>query len=129
MKTMFVKGLYLLVCWMFSFSLTAQTPVVIKPTPEELADNQTEVMTADLSLNGKQKQKVKEINLDYAKKMENFISEKTGWVEAFEAKISGLKAVLTNEQFQKWQLKRASWAGKIKEHLDIIHSTVSETDI
>lgn len=83
---------------------------------EEMAKQQTEHMKKSLGLTEDQAAKVEAINLKYAKQREaarETVAEKreekrTQMTEKMEAQNNELKAVLTEEQFQKLESQRAA---------------------
>ncbi len=119
MKTMLAKGLYLLWGCLYYISLVAQnTPATV--LPEELADNQTETMHSELSLTPDQMQKIRAINLKYAKEqLEIEKSGKTGLAESIRSKLVELKHILTAEQYNKWEAKRSYWMNLVQDNLAV----------
>ncbi len=126
MKTILATGLYLLLGFVFCFSMDSQRPVIIPPTPEELAHNQTEVMSQELSLTSEQKAKVGEINLKYAKQ---FAAIKTpDPTKLHNDRMAELGKIFTAEQSQKWQDRRTYLLNLVKS-LPLDPATSSEGDI
>lgn len=80
-------------------------------SPEQRAEQESALMRDSLGLSDAQYNKVYEINLDYAKKMQELRNNAEGdWSsmrEAFAAlrqeQNEALKKVLTTEQYEKWQ--------------------------
>ncbi len=80
-------------------------------TPEERATQQSALMRDSLALSDAQYEKVYELNLYYARKMQELRNDADGdraaMREQFEAlrqaQNDALRKVLTAEQFEKWQ--------------------------
>lgn len=80
-------------------------------SPEEMANRQTARMAEELDLSEAQVEKIKELNLLYAKKMRelraNAGDDRTGMREKmgalFQEKETELKKYLTTEQFEKYK--------------------------
>ncbi len=76
----------------------------------ERAEMQSNLMRDSLSLSGAQYEKVKEINLEYAVKNDELRKKSEGDFTALREQMQALrqeqnealKAVLTNEQYEKW---------------------------
>ncbi|WP_432797741.1 hypothetical protein [Poriferisphaera sp. WC338] len=86
----------------------------VQGTPaKERAVEQTQKMTAVLGLTRSQKISVGQINMDAARQVRVIVEEKRGWSQTnksldsvFEMKQKRLKAVLANEQFEKYMQMR-----------------------
>jgi Spy/CpxP family protein refolding chaperone len=91
-----------------------------RPSSDDIAKKQTEQMTKNLSLTDDQKAKVDAINLKYAKKQEEAFKSSKEDREAKreemkktrDAKDSELKAVLTADQYTKYQQIREEQKNK-----------------
>ncbi len=104
MKTILAMGLYLLLGFVFCFSMDSQKLMVLSPTAEELANNQTELMHQVLSLTSEQKEKVGEINLKYAKQLAE--TKTPDLTKSYSDKMVELGEVFTVEQSKKWMERR-----------------------
>ncbi len=100
--------------------LAADIDALKGTTPEERAEAQTLMMKEELGLDAAAVDKVRAINLEYAKKMDPTIQGPDGPLlksrEAFnlqEQKEGELKAVLTPEQFQKYRTSKL----EMKDHI------------
>ena len=113
-----IRYLFFFLFGMMTFAATAQErgPRVIDP--KERADKQTERMTADLTLDENQQERVHAINLKYITQQRDYImamrESGTRDREALRAqretwrkdRMVELKQVLTTEQYKKqWQLE------------------------
>ncbi len=95
---------------MAGLTLQAQPGGGRAQNPEQRAEQQTATMTEKLSLSEAQAGKVKEINLKYAKKMQEARDQANGDWEAMRGTMgtmrteqdSELQTVLTEEQWQQW---------------------------
>jgi len=109
-------------------SLTAETEaekieeVIDRTTPEGRAASQTQQMKKELGLNQDQIDKVREINLKYARKVqttvdgsEEEIQELRQMQEIGEEKDREMKAVLSAEQFSKYLAMKEQIREKIRE--------------
>ena len=115
MKTLIQKSILMAVLFTFSLSMLAQGPGNReRRTPEERAKNQTEMMVKELKLDKDQEKKVSEINLKYAKMMDD-TREKAGGDRdkirenmrtQMEEKNKELKKILTDDQYKIWQTKQ-----------------------
>ncbi len=84
-------------------------------SPEEMANAQTERMKTDLALDEAQTEQVSALNLKYAQKQAAAREEAAGDREAMRATMGSLreeknkelKAILTAEQYQKWETIQA----------------------
>src|SRR4051812_20297953 len=91
-------------------------------SPEERAAKQTQRMEERLGLTPEQKGRVYEINLFYARDNDHANDMKSGPDKRNEKqaiahdKNADMKAVLTGEQFQKYQQMVAEHREKIREH-------------
>ncbi|MCU7375713.1 hypothetical protein PEC18_34080 [Paucibacter sp. O1-1] len=79
-------------------------------------------MTASLKLDAEQTQKVGQINLKYAQKMDPVIEGSGSKMSRFKAfksinkdKEAELKGVLTTQQFQQFQKQQQEMKDKLKE--------------
>lgn len=80
-------------------------------SPEQRAEMQSNMMRDSLSLSDAQFEKVKEINLEYNKKFDEMRNNSEGDWSAMREQMGAirkqqddaLKAVMTSEQFEKWQ--------------------------
>jgi hypothetical protein len=91
-------------------------------TPEERADFQTNRMQEFLTLSDEQTEKVREINLKYAKEMQQiFESEgpreekKSNMRALHEQKQNELKEVFSEEQYEKYRSKKKEMKKQMKE--------------
>ena len=78
------------------------------PSAESVAKKQTERMAEKLSLTNEQKAQIETINLKYAQKSQEARqaekeAQKAGFQQFKEEKNAELKAVLTDEQYTKYQ--------------------------
>ncbi|MEN2280830.1 DUF4890 domain-containing protein [Algoriphagus sp. SE2] len=104
-----------------------------RPSPEERAQKQTEMMAKQLELSETQKAEILAINLENAKKreaeMEARKSEMDSRREQMKEQDEAIKKVLTEEQRAKWvELKEAKRdrregrpRGEIRERSEIPH--------
>lgn len=84
--------------------------------PEAMAERQTKYMVKELDLNDEQTTQVQEINLAFAKKLQEARKELKGDREAMQelraeldtARDEELKAIFTEEQFATYQELKAS---------------------
>lgn len=91
--------------------------------PEDKADIETHRMKEKLDLSDKQAEKVKKINLEYAQKLEKARQEKDGDREQMQnmtakihqEKADKMKAVLSKEQYQKFEKMHSDKEGKRPE--------------
>jgi len=102
-----------------------------RPTPEERAQKQTEMMAKHLELSDEQKAEILAINLENAKKreaeMEARKAEMDSRREEMKAQDEAIKKVLTEEQRAKWvELKESQRdrrgrrpGGEIRERGDL----------
>ncbi len=112
----------LLVVLLFScFTLMAQKPM--KPA-EDRAAKLTEWMKTNLKLSDDQVTKVQDINLKYARKMDelhNSSQDKNAKMMAMksdgEAKDGELKQVFTNDQYQAYEAKKADMKKQMKAEM------------
>lgn len=101
---------------LFVFSLAvlglqAQNGRGFRMEPEALAQRQTDDMAEQLALSEAQKEKVHQVNLNFAQKMKAAREEADGdWTAMRETigalrkeKNAELKKYLTGEQFKKWE--------------------------
>lgn len=80
-------------------------------TPDDRAKRQTERMTEELGLNADQATRVEAINAKYAEKgqamriehKEKMADMKGKGAELHDARMADMKAVLTTEQYAKWE--------------------------
>jgi hypothetical protein len=85
--------------------------------PEKRAKHQTEWMKTELSLSDDQTAKVDDINVRYAKKMKELREQNRQQMKALhEEEKKELSQVLTKEQNDKLEAKRAEMKAKRKEH-------------
>ncbi|QHT70395.1 DUF4890 domain-containing protein [Rhodocytophaga rosea] len=105
-----------------SFAQTAQTTPREKKTPEERAQLTTDRMVKGLALNEAQAAKLKEVNLQQAKKMEALKEEHAQERQELRKEATNIhasveqeyKAILTPEQYQKYQQNREKQVEKRK---------------
>ena len=91
-----------------------------RPSPEEMAARQTKQMTEKLQLDEAQTAKVKEINLTYAKKMQEVRDNNRGNREAMREAVTALqkeksaelKTVLSEEQLKSYEEMLAKRGGR-----------------
>lgn len=84
-----------------------------KSTPEDRAKRQTEWMKSELTLDSAIESKVYYINLRYAKDNQSIINSGEGKLSKIKrakanstAKDNELKSILSNEQYEKYHLKK-----------------------
>jgi periplasmic protein CpxP/Spy len=107
-----MRAKFLLVITLFVFGITAvnaqkQNADKPRPTPLQVAYNQTEWMKTELKLDDKQKTDVSNINLKYAKLRDQIFQANKGNKEVIQPKMkelnsqknAELKKVLTADQF------------------------------
>jgi len=88
-------------------------------SPEERAEWQAKTMTDSLGLSEAQSNKVREIGLKYGKKMQEARAAAEGDWESMRGTMQAirdeqdkeLQTVMTQEQWQKWELVRANMRG------------------
>ncbi|MBK8580872.1 MAG: hypothetical protein WAT61_12735 [Flavobacteriales bacterium] len=96
----------------------AQTAEHAKKTAIEKAERRTERLATDLGLNADQKVKIGEINLNYAKAMEQVktipdAKSRKGREDTLKGnRERGYHTVMTPEQFTKWNSMRAEKKAK-----------------
>ncbi|WAC13453.1 hypothetical protein [Dyadobacter pollutisoli] len=112
----FILSLFFAVNQVFAQSELKQMPA------DQRAKLQTERMTASLKLDAEQTQKVGQINLKYAQKMDPVIEGSGSKMSRFKAfksinkdKEAELKGVLTTQQFQQFQKQQQEMKDKLKE--------------
>ncbi|MBL7953250.1 MAG: hypothetical protein JNM62_16200 [Flavobacteriales bacterium] len=115
-------------------TVAAQAQDKERKTPEERARMRTEHMTKDLGLSAEQATKVQAINLKYADQGEELRKEREA--DRAEARNDGkalhdahdaeMKAVLTPEQYGKWQAKKAAMKTKRMEKRKTIKAQQSK---
>lgn len=114
MKMVFKTGVFFVLISLFTLNLSAQTDSKVRKeanTKESTAKQQAEKIAIDLGLNADQKAKIKEINKKYydqrkqksEKEKAVRLAQKEEMKKSREAKEAEIKAVLTPEQFEKWQ--------------------------
>lgn len=116
-----IRSIALLVCFTF-IALTAQaqeqerTPL----TSEERATKWTEWMKNELSITAEQEPEVHAINLKYAQQTESVRTQDGSRRSKFKdvksidnAKDEELKAILTPEQFEKYQARKQEMRKKV----------------
>jgi Spy/CpxP family protein refolding chaperone len=106
----------MMIAVLVGLTVAAQAQDKERKTPEERAQMRTEHMTKELGLSAEQAAKVQAINLKYADQGEELRKEREG--DHAEARKDGkamrdahdaeMKAVLTPEQYTKWQEKKAA---------------------
>jgi hypothetical protein len=91
-------------------------------TPEERAQLQTEYLKTNLQLDEQQTQKVSEINLKYAQKMESVLKGGGGKLSKMRSaksingqKEAEYKQVFNSEQYKKYSEIKAEMKEKMKE--------------
>ncbi|MGV9012456.1 MAG: DUF4890 domain-containing protein [Flavobacteriales bacterium] len=113
-----MKAILLSLAFAIGLGAHAQSADHAKKTAEEKAERRTERMTTDLGLNADQKAKIAEINLSYAKTMEqvsHIPDQKSRDGRETVVKSSrerGYQTVMTPEQFTKWNAMRAEKKAK-----------------
>ncbi len=100
----------------FCVAAAAQTYKKTKQDLDDWAAKRTEMMTKNLSLNSEQVKKVKEINLDYARKMDGVSG--SAWTKLDDERDAEFKKVLTADQYTKWQGNKKDWLDKLKATWD-----------
>ncbi|MCD7971198.1 MAG: DUF4890 domain-containing protein [Candidatus Azobacteroides sp.] len=109
-----MKKLVMILVSVFTLSSVAFSQERTRPSAEDMAKKQTERMAEKLSLTNDQKAKIETINLKYAKQHEASRNSQKSEKDAMraemkkvkEAKDAELKAVLTDEQYTKYQQDR-----------------------
>ena len=102
----------------FTFAANAQRGDGQRLAPEDMAEKETTRMVEKLSLDQTQAAKIKEINLAYAKKMQEAREGNTGNRSAMQEiatainneKATELKTVLTAEQYKTYEQMEAGRA-------------------
>ena len=115
MKSMAInfKILFMLTGIFTIFSASAQ----YKQDPEKNAKKQSEWMKTELALSEEQVSKIEAINLSYAKKRKALKEEMHKQMKSLrEDKQKELSAVLTKEQAEKYEKKKAEMKVKRREH-------------
>ena len=79
-----------------------------RPTPEQIAQKRTEMMTKRLDLDEAQTQKVYQVNLENAKLMEK---HRVQMKAERQNEAEQMKGILTTDQFVKWSQLQASPQG------------------
>lgn len=103
----FIKGM-LFVAVLMPFGASAQQQQQ-RPSAEDRAKMQTQMMKTQFNLTDDQVAKVNDVNLKYAKQMEATMSDNTitdkraAMMQMSQNKETDFKAVLTPDQFQKYQ--------------------------
>lgn len=116
-----VKGISLIAVLFGSSFAIAQQQQMQQRTPRERAQNQTRMMQKNLGLTDDQNKKVYDIILKYAQQADNARNEAPGrdrrqeMKEIQNNKEADLKAVLTGEQFQKYQAYQQEMKEKMQE--------------
>lgn len=81
-----------------------------KPSPEERAKKSTERMAEHLELSEAQKTQILDLNLEFAKAQEDQMEERReqgeARKEAMQAQEEKIKAILTPEQAEKWEVAK-----------------------
>lgn len=106
-----MKFLFASFALLFFATLTYAQPGGGNMTAEERAQRQTDHMAETLALSDAQKEKIQEVNLTYAKKMEEARKEADGDWSAMRETMRTLRAegqeelkkYLTEEQSEKWE--------------------------
>jgi Spy/CpxP family protein refolding chaperone len=109
------------VCLLFvTVAVYAQTEERTSLTPEQRATKWTQWMKDELSISAEQETKVYEINLKYAQQAQSVRSQEGSRKSKFkevksidDAKDEELKAVLTPEQFEQYQIKKRDMQKKV----------------
>lgn len=112
MKKLTIALMLVLMAGAAAFAQEAKTKE--RPTPEERAQKQTEMMAKQLELSEAQKAEILAINLENAKKREAEMEAKRAEMDARRAEMSArreemkaqdeaIKKVLTEEQRAKWE--------------------------
>jgi Spy/CpxP family protein refolding chaperone len=109
------------VCLLFAtVAVYAQTEARTSLTPEQRATKWTQWMKDELSISAEQETKVYEINLKYAQQAQSVRSQEGSRKSKFkevksidDAKDEELKAVLTPEQFEQYQIKKRDMQKKV----------------
>lgn len=113
-----MKAILLSLAFAIGIGANAQTADHQQKTAAEKAERRTEKMAKDLQLNAEQKAKVAEINLSYAKAMEQVNTIKDEKSHDMRADVlkgnrdRGYQAALTPEQFKKLLDMRAAKKAK-----------------
>jgi methionine-rich copper-binding protein CopC len=105
------------------FAAQAQSREDLKQsTPEQRAQLQTEYLKNNLHLDEQQTQKVADINLKSAQKMESVLNGSGGKLSKMKTakninkeKEAGYKEVLTSEQYKQYQELKEDMKEKMKE--------------
>lgn len=81
-----------------------------RPSPEERAKKSTERMAEHLELSEAQKTQILDLNLEFAKAQEDQMEERReqgeARKEAMQAQEEKIKAILTPEQAEKWEVAK-----------------------
>lgn len=89
-----------------------------KHDPEKAAGKQTEWMKTELSLSDEQTAKLETINLNYAKKKKELREQMRQQMKSLDQeKQKEISGVLTKEQLEKYEARKAEMKEKRKQHL------------
>lgn len=99
----------------FAMSTMAQQPKKEMPTAEERAGKHTEMMTKKMGLTDDQTKKVGDINLKFAKKMDEM---KKMMEKAKSAKDAEMQAVLTPEQYKQYIIQSFMMEQRMKQGMN-----------
>jgi parvulin-like peptidyl-prolyl isomerase len=116
-SVLLATALFFCLFLLFGFAVQAQSMEDFKhSTPEQRAQAQTEYLKTNLQLDDEQTQKVADINLKYAQKMESVIKGGSGRLAKMKAakningqKEAEYKQVFTSDQYKKY--------GELKEDM------------
>lgn len=119
------KGAFMILAVLFLCAGTVAAQDSLKATPEARAKGLTEKMKTELTLSDDQYNKVYAINLEYAQKNQAIMKGTGNKLSKFqtlksqnEAKTKELKAVLTKEQFDKYQKMQKELKEGLREAAD-----------
>jgi hypothetical protein len=123
-KSVFMKHLMrsaIMLAVLFTSSLTFAQQQMSRKTPEEKAQNNTQWMQKNLALTDDQNKKAYDIILRYARQADDARNSASGQEKRQEmqgiesAKDNELRAVLTGDQFQKYQAHMQEMKQKMQE--------------
>jgi Spy/CpxP family protein refolding chaperone len=126
MKKTIVIIFLMMVSLGISFAQTAQTNPRENKSPEERAQLQTDRIVKSLALSDEQAAKLKEANLQQAKKMDALKTEFAHERQEFRKEAGNIhasteqnyKAILTPEQYQKYQQNKEKQVEKRKAKIN-----------
>lgn len=119
------QHLFLFLFLLLGFATQAQSKDDFKQsTPEQRAKAQTEYLKTNLQLDDQQTQKIAEINLKYAQKMEPVIKGSGGKLSKMKTakninaqKEAEYKQVFTSDQYKKYAELKDDMKDRVKEKM------------